>query len=109
MMFHLALPELNTLGVMTPTPGFTRSAQVVMCFGFPGRTTKDTMESVTMPLVGPLSQELDTSPALTSLFMSGSSERFTTSVGSPSITDVAWVPDGPKEDETVTPAPAFVL
>ena len=80
-----------------------------MCLGFPGRTTNDTMESVTMPLVGPLSQELDTSPALTSLSMSGSSERFTTSAGSPSTTDVASVPEGPKEGETVTPAPAFVL
>ena len=41
--------------------------------------------------------------------MSGSSERFTTSAGSPSTTDVACVPEGPKEGETVTPAPALVL
>ena len=54
MMFHLALPELKTLGVMTPTPGLTRSAHVVMCLGFPGRTMKLTMELVTMPLVGAL-------------------------------------------------------
>src|SRR5580658_3637900 len=109
MMFHLALPELNTLGVITCTPDFTRSAQVVMCLGFPGRTMKDTIELVTMPLVGPLSHELETRPALTSLAMSGSSDRLTTSAGSPSMTEVAWVPEGPNDCETVTPAPAFVL
>ena len=80
-----------------------------MCLGFPGRTTKDTMESVTMPLVAFLSQLLDTRPALTTLAMSVSSEKFTRSAGSPSATEVAWVPDGPKEGETVTPAPAWVL
>ena len=80
-----------------------------MCLGFPGRTMNETMESVTIPLVGPLSHELDTRPALTSLAMSGSSEKFTTSAGSPSITAVAWVPEGPNEGETVTPAPALVL
>src|ERR1700693_194836 len=109
MMFHLALPELNTLGVMTPTPAFTRSAQVVMCLGLPGRTTNETMESVTMPLVDPLSQELDTSPAFTTLAMSGSSEKLTRSAGRPLTTEVAWVPEGPKEGVTVTPAPALVL
>ena len=109
MMFHLALPELKTFGVMTCTPGFTRSAQVVMCLGLPGRTMKETMESVTMPLVGPASHELATRPALTTLAMSGSSEKFTRSAGSPSITEVACVPDGPKEGVTVTPAPALVL
>ena len=108
-MFHFALPELNTLGVITCTPDFTRSAQVVMCFGLPGRTTNETMELVTMPLVGPLSHELDTSPALTTLSMSGAREKLRRSAGSPSTTDVAWVPDGPKEGEMVTPAPAFVL
>src|ERR1700724_3464020 len=109
MMFHFALPELNTLGVITPTPGFTRSAQLVMCLGLPGRTTNETMESVTMPLVGPLSHELETRPAFTSLAMSGSSEKLTRSAGRPLTTEVAWVPDGPKEGETVTPVPVFVL
>ena len=80
-----------------------------MCLGFPGRTTKDTMESVTMPFVAFVSQLLDTRPALTTLPMSGSSEKLTTSAGSPSTTEVAWVPEGPKEGEMVTPAPALVL
>src|SRR3984957_1969189 len=108
MMFHLALPELKTLGVITPTPDFTRSAQVLMCLGFPGRTMKLTMELVTMPLVGPLAHELETRPALTSLAMSGSSEKLTTSAGSPSTTEVAWVPEGPNDGEMLTPLPALV-
>src|ERR1700722_6497788 len=109
MMFHLALPELNTFGVTTPTPDFTRSAHVLMCLGFPGRTMKLTMESVTMPLVAPLSHELETRPALTSFAMSGSREKLPTSAGSPSMTEVAWVPEGPNEPDTVTPLPALVL
>src|SRR6516165_5201858 len=108
MRFHFALPELNTFGVMTPTPGFTRSAHELMCLGFPGRTTNETIELVTMPLVGPLAHDFDTRPALTTLLMSVSSEKLTRSAGSPAATAVAWVPDGPNEDETVTPAPAFV-
>src|ERR1700760_1907353 len=109
MRFHLALPELNTLGVITCTPDFVRSAHVVMCLGFPGRTTNDTIEFVTMPFVGPLFHELDTSPALTTLVMSGSSEKLRRSAGSPLTTEGDWVPEGPKEEDTVTPAPALVL
>ena len=107
MMFHLALPELKTLGVMTLTPDFTRSAHVLMCFGFPLRTTKDTMELVTMPLVVLWSQLFDTRPALTNFAMSGSSEKLTRSAGKPSTTEVAWVPEGPKEGDTVTPLPPW--
>src|SRR5271170_5843181 len=109
MRFHLALPELKTLGVTTPTPGLMRSAQVVMCLGLPGRTMNETMEFVTMPLVGVRSHELDTRPAFTTLVMSGVSEKFTRSAGSPFTTDVAWVPEGPNEEETVIAAPALVL
>src|ERR1700722_1974551 len=108
MRFHLALPELKGLGVITWTPGLTRSAQVLMCLGFPWRTMNDTIESVTMPLVGPLSQLLETSPAETSFSMSGSREKFTTSAGRPCVTEVAWVPDGPNDWENVTPWPADV-
>src|SRR6185437_17068995 len=109
MMFHLALPELKTLGVMTDTPDFTRSAQVVMCLGLPGRTTNETIGLVTMPLVGVLAQLLETRPALATLSMSSESEKLTTSAGSPSATEVAWVPEGPKDEDTVTPDPALVL
>ena len=80
-----------------------------MCFGFPGRTMKETMEFVTIPLVALRSHELETRPALTTLVMSGVKEKLTMSAGSPSTTDVAWVPEGPKEGETVTPDPALVL
>ena len=31
------------------------------------------------------------------------------SAGSPSTTDVAWVPEGPKEEEMVTPEPGLGL
>src|SRR6516225_10142241 len=106
MMFHFALPELKTFGVITCTPDFTRSVQVVMCLGFPGRTTNETMESVTMPLVEVLSHALETRPAFTSFSMSGAREKLTTSAPSPSTTAVAWVPEGPNEGDTVTPPPA---
>jgi len=57
--------------------------------------TNETIESVTMPLVGPESHDGDTRPALTTLSMSEESEKLTTSAGSPDATSVAWVPDGP--------------
>src|SRR5665213_432955 len=108
MRFHLALPELNGLGVMTFTLLFTRSAQVLMFLGLPFRTMKETIELVTIPAVGPLSQLDDTIPALTSLSMSGVREKLTTSAGRPEATAVAWEPEAPKDWENVTPAPALV-
>src|SRR6185437_11527353 len=93
---------------MTCTPDFTRSVHVLMCLGFPFRTMNDTIESVTYPLVGPLSQLADTSRAFTSFCMSGSREKLTTVAGRPDTTDVAWVPDGPYDCTTVTPCPALV-
>ena len=108
MRFHLALPELKGLGVMTLTSPFTRSAQVLMSLGLPSLTTNETIELVTIPLVGPLSQVEATRPALTSLFMSGASEKLTTSAGRPLTTAVAWEPEAPKDWEKVTPLPAAV-
>ena len=67
MRFHLALPELNGLGVMTFTPLLTRLAQLVMCLGLPLRTTNDTIELVTMPWVGVALHLAETMPAFTSL------------------------------------------
>ena len=49
MMFHLAPPEVNGLGVMTSTPGLSRSSQVLMPLGLPLRTAKTTTELVTKP------------------------------------------------------------
>ena len=69
-MFHRAEPDENGFGVMTLTPGFTRSAHDSMCLGLPLRTTNTTTESVTKPLVGPLFQLVATLPAFTSLSMS---------------------------------------
>src|ERR1035437_1589598 len=108
MRFHLALPELNGLGVMTLTLLFTKSAQVLMFFGFPWRTTNETIELVTIPLVGPLSHDEATIPALTSLVMSGVREKLTTSAGRPEATAVACEPEAPKDWEKVTLAPAVV-
>src|SRR5580704_8021331 len=102
MRFQRAEPELNGFGVTTWTPGFTRSAQVLMCLGLPLRTTKTTTESVTMPWSGPTLSHLgETRPALTNLSMSGSSEKLTTSAAWPLMTLVAWVPEGPNDPATV--------
>ncbi len=49
-MFQCAPPEVNGFGVTTSIPGFKRSSQVWMSSGFPLRTTKETTESVRMPL-----------------------------------------------------------
>src|ERR1700722_11445514 len=108
MRFHLALPELNGLGVITLTLLFTKSAQVLIFLGFPFLTMNETIELVTIPAVGPLSQLGDTIPALTSLSISGVSEKLTTSAGRPETTDVACVPEAPNDVENVTPAPALV-
>ena len=81
MMFHRAPPEVEGLGVMTSTPGLTRSSHPVMCFGFPLRTTSTTTESLEIPFSGLAFQSLDTIPALTSLVRSVSSEKLTTSAG----------------------------
>ncbi len=51
MMFQRALPEVNGLGVTTPTPGLTRSFQLVMCLGLPLRTMITATELVTKPCV----------------------------------------------------------
>jgi hypothetical protein len=86
MMFHFAPPEVNGLGSITSTPGLTRSAQVLMFFGLPLRTMNVTTESVTKPSYLFRFQPSSTSPASTSLVMSGSSENATTSAGSPPST-----------------------
>ena len=89
-MFHRALPELNGFGVTTWMPGLIRSDQFSMWSGLPLRTTNTTTESVTIPWSGPTVSQLDdTSPAFTSLAMSGSSEKLTTSAGWPSTTSLA--------------------
>ena len=80
-MFQRALPEVEGFGVITSTPGLTRSSQPVMCLGLPLRTTSTTTESLTIPLSGFASQLLETIPALTRRVMSGVVENATTSAG----------------------------
>ena len=50
-MFHRAEPDEAGFGVMTSTPGLTRSSHVLMLSGLPSRTTNTTTDEVTMPLV----------------------------------------------------------
>src|SRR3954468_23801739 len=106
--FQRAPPEVNGLGVITETPGLTRSAHVLMCLGLPLRTTKTTTESVTMPRYAFLFQLGATRPALTRESTSGASERLTTSAGRPAATARACEPDAPKDCENETPWPADV-
>ncbi len=109
-MFHFALPELNTLGVTTAHAGLHQVGPGGDVLGVPGAHDEG-HDGVGDHALGRrlVAQLLETRPALTTLPMSGSSEKLTTSAGSPSTTEVAWVPEGPKEGETVTPAPALVL
>src|SRR5882757_5655327 len=66
MMFHCADPDENGLGVTTFMPSFAKSGQSVMCFGFPLRTTRETTESVIIPLYVLLFQDDATIPSFTS-------------------------------------------
>nr|CRL77931.1 hypothetical protein CPGR_04455 [Mycolicibacterium malmesburyense] len=93
--FHLAEPELSGLGVMTSTPGLSRSGQSRMFFGLPGRTAKDTTEPNGIPLVASAFQSLATLSALTRRAMSGSTEKLTMSAGFPSTTARDWSPEAP--------------
>src|SRR5450756_2024257 len=83
MMFHLAPPDVNGFGSITSTSGFVRSAQVLIPFGLPLRTTRTTTDLVTKPSYWFWLQVLSTRPAPTSRAMSGASENPTTSAGSP--------------------------
>ena len=66
-----------------------------MCLGLPLRTTNDTIELVTIPLVGPVLHDWRDGPGLHQLLHVGAKEKLTTSAGRPWATAVAWVPDGP--------------
>src|ERR1700728_3984781 len=104
--FHFADPELSGLGVMTSTPGRSRSSQSLMFFGFPGRTTRVTTDPKGMPLVASLSQSLETLPALTSRVTSRSTEKLTTSACLRSTTPRDCAPDAPYEAIIWTPLPS---
>src|SRR3954449_5501999 len=103
MMFQRAPPEVNGLGVITWTPGLTRSSQVLMCLGLPLRTTRATTELVTMPLYLFEFQLLSTRSASTSRVMSGSSENATRLACRPLSTARLWSPDAPYDCVNSTP------
>ena len=55
-MFHFAPPEVNGFGVITSTPSFSRSSQVLMFLGLPLRVASTTTEFVTKPSYSSLFQ-----------------------------------------------------
>src|SRR4051794_38957235 len=108
MMFQRAPPEVNGFGVSTEMPGLTRSAQPLMPFGLPLRTTNTTSEFVTMPRKASLFHDADTRPALTSASTSVASEKLTTSAGRPEATARLCEPDAPNDWLKLTPLPGGV-
>src|SRR5918996_317511 len=109
MMFHLAPPEVKGLGSITSRSSLIRSSQVRMFFGLPLRTMNTTIESVTNPSYSFLFQFLSTSPASTSLVMSGSRENSTTSAGRPPSTARDCSPDDAYDWSKLTPSPWGLL
>ena len=109
MRFHLALPELNGLGVMTVTPVFTRSApgRDVLGISLPDDERDDGVGDAAHRSA-PLFQLGATRPALTNLVMSGVSGTMYVGEGNPSTTAVDCDPDAPKDWVKVTPFPALV-
>src|SRR3979409_1051382 len=98
-MFQRALPDVDGLGVITSTPGLTRSSQPVMCLGLPLRVTSTTTESLTNPCWGFLSHALETTPSWPRRVTSGSVENATTSAGCPVSTARLWAPEAPNDCE----------
>src|ERR1700693_289453 len=107
-MFQRALPEVEGFGVITSTPGLTRSSQPLMCLGLPLRTTSTTTESLTIPLAALASQVLETMPAFTRRVMSGVVENATTSAGWPEATARLCAPDAPNDSLNEIPLPCAV-
>ncbi len=107
-MFQRADPDVAGFGVTTLTPGLIRSSQPVMCFGFPGRTIITTVESLTIPLVGPSAQFEATRPACTRRVMSGAVENATTSAGWPAATARLCAPEAANEVLNAMPLPPGV-
>ena len=95
MTFQRAPPEVNGFGVITWTPGLTRSSQPLMCFGLPLRTTKTTTESETMPLCAFAAQFFgDEALADEQVDVRGERERDEVG-GWPAATARAWSPEAP--------------
>src|ERR1700734_2545684 len=108
MIFQRADPDVAGFGVTTLMPGLIRSSQPVMCFGLPGRTIITTVESLTIPFVGPSAQFDDTRPACTSRSMSGAVENATTSAGCPAATARLCAPEAANEVLKPMPLPPDV-
>src|SRR5215218_10294505 len=109
MTFHLAPPEVWTFGVTTSTSLRIRSFQSLIFFGLPLRTAKTTTERVTMPSHLFCFHFALTSPALTRVVMSGSSESATMSAFRPERTARACSPDEPYDCSNETSLPLAVF
>src|SRR6476469_9476987 len=109
MTFQRAPPDVNGLGVITCTPGLSRSLHVRSFFGFPSRTTNTTTERVTIPFHLSLVQFAATSFFWTSDVTSGASENATTSASRPDATARLCSPDAPYDCENDTSLPACVF
>ena len=108
MTFHFAAPDERGFGVTMPTPGFRRSPQFLIFFGFPSRTANTTIEFVAMPLADWRFHFESTSPALTSSSMSRPVDSWTTSAFNPAATARAWSPDAPYDCVKLTSRPSGV-
>src|SRR6476469_9433708 len=108
-MFHRAEPDEAGFGVMTSTPGLTRSSHVLMLSGLPGRTTNTTTDEVMMPFVLSWFQSSATLPSSTRRVTSVSSEKCTKSAACPPATARLWSPEAPYDVLKVTPLPSSVF
>src|SRR2546423_7828204 len=108
MTSQRAPPELKGFGNTTSTPGFTRSSQVLMCFGLPFRSTKTTTDFETIPLYLLPAQPLSTSFDETSRSTSVEIEKLTTSAGRPAATALLCTSEAANEFWNLIPLPGAV-
>jgi hypothetical protein len=88
-MFHFAPPDCAGSGVRISRPGWVRSLQSWMFFGFPLRTSNTTAPVATIDASGSCCQSWVMSPASWIVWTSGSSDSATMSACSPFTTACA--------------------
>ena len=94
--FQRAPPEVLGLAVITSTFLLSRSFQLWIFLGLPGRTNRTTVELVMIDWLGSSrSQPRSTKPLSWSLYTSAARAKPTTSASRPSITARVWLPEPP--------------
>jgi hypothetical protein len=94
--FQRAPPEVLGLAVTTSTALLSRSFQVLIFLGLPGRTKAATVELTGTALFGAsFSQPGLIRPAFSILARSAAMARLTTSASKPSISGRVWEPEPP--------------